>query len=192
MRVFASDKINGPYKDVAGNDARYGSSQSDTTSTDAGNTNGVVGERLMSYYKWSYLDKGRVAEGHNSAVADDDGKAYVVYHTRFNDGTEGHQVRVHQLFKAKNGGLVATPFEYSGETLSKSAYSNDEVEGEYKVILHKQKVDNNNLECCNEETIKLNKNGTVTGDYSGSWVQSEDGPYAVSYTHLTLPTTERV
>ena len=131
----------------------------------------------MSYYKWSYLDKGRVAEGHNSAVADDDGKAYVVYHTRFNDGTEGHQVRVHQLFKAKNGGLVATPFEYSGETLSKSAYSNDEVEGEYKVILHKQKVDNNNLECCNEETIKLNKNGTVTGDYSGSWVQSEDGPY---------------
>ena len=177
MRVFASDKINGPYKDVAGNDARYGSSQSDTTSTDAGNTNGVVGERLMSYYKWSYLDKGRVAEGHNSAVADDDGKAYVVYHTRFNDGTEGHQVRVHQLFKAKNGGLVATPFEYSGETLSKSAYSNDEVEGEYKVILHKQKVDNNNLECCNEETIKLNKNGTVTGDYSGSWVQSEDGPY---------------
>lgn len=177
MRVFASDKINGPYKDVAGNDARYGSSQSDTTSTDAGNTNGVVGEHLMSYYKWSYLDKGRVAEGHNSAVADDDGKAYVVYHTRFNDGTEGHQVRVHQLFKAKNGGLVATPFEYSGETLSKSAYSNDEVEGEYKVILHKQKVDNNNLECCNEETIKLNKNGTVTGDYSGSWVQSEDGPY---------------
>ena len=72
MRVFASDKINGPYKDVAGNDARYGTSQSDTTSTDAGNTNGVVGERLMSYYKWSYLDKGRVAEGHNSAVADDD------------------------------------------------------------------------------------------------------------------------
>ena len=70
MRVFASDKINGPYKDVAGNDARYGTSQSDTTSTDAGNTNGVVGERLMSYYKWSYLDKGRVAEGHNSAVAD--------------------------------------------------------------------------------------------------------------------------
>jgi hypothetical protein len=32
---------------------------------------------------------------------------------------------VHQLFKVKNGGLVATPFEYSGETLSKSAYSND-------------------------------------------------------------------
>lgn len=31
---FASDKINGPYKDVAGNDARYGTSQSDTTSTE--------------------------------------------------------------------------------------------------------------------------------------------------------------
>lgn len=60
----------------------------------------------MSYYKWSYLDKGRVAEGHNSAVADDDGKAYVVYHTRFNDGTEGHQVRVHQLFTAKTEVLL--------------------------------------------------------------------------------------
>ena len=70
--------------------------------------------RLMSYYNWHYLDKGRVAQGHNSAEVDTDGKTYLVYHTRFNDGSEGHEVRVHQLFTAGNGGLVATPFEYSG------------------------------------------------------------------------------
>lgn len=180
MRVFSSDDIAGPYKDVAGNDARKGASKTETTSKDAGgdgNGNGTVGERLMSYYKWSYLDKGRVAQGHNSAVVDNDGKTYLVYHTRFNDGTEGHQVRVHQLFTAKNGGLVTTPFEYSGETLSKTAYATADVAGDYNVILQKQSVTTSKLECCTEQKLTLNTDYTVSGDYTGTWTQESDAPY---------------
>ena len=58
-----------------------------------------------------------VAQGHNSAMVDDDGKMYLVYHTRFqsDSGTnEGHQIRVHQIFENDNGWLVAAPYEYSG------------------------------------------------------------------------------
>lgn len=180
MRVFSSTAITGPYKDVAGKDARWGTSDTATTSKNAGgdgNGNGTVGERLMSYYKWSYLDKGRVAQGHNSAVVDNDGKTYLVYHTRFNDGTEGHQVRVHQLFTAKNGGLVTTPFEYSGETLSKTAYATADVAGDYNVILQKQSVTTSKLECCTEQKLTLNTDGTVSGDYTGTWTQESDAPY---------------
>lgn len=175
MRVFSSDAITGPYKDVSGKDARYSSSNTGVGGTSYGNS--TTGERLMSYYDWHYLDKGRVAEGHNSAVVDDDGKAYVIYHTRFNDGTESHEMRVHQLFTAENGGLVATPFEYSGEKLSDTAYAKSDVTGEYSVIYHKPEVDASKLECCQEQKITLNDDGTVTGDYTGKWTQSESKPY---------------
>lgn len=175
MRVFSSDAITGPYKDVSGKDARYSSSNTGVGGTSYGNS--TTGERLMSYYDWHYLDKGRVAEGHNSAVVDDDGKAYVIYHTRFNDGTESHEMRVHQLFTAENGGLVATPFEYSGEKLSDTAYAKSDVTGEYSVIYHKPEVDASKLECCQEQKITLNDDGTVTGDYTGKWTQSASKPY---------------
>lgn len=174
MRVFSSDAITGPYKDVAGNDARNGINKN--AGGDAyGNT--TTGERLMSYYNWHYLDKGRVAQGHNSAVVDTDGKTYLVYHTRFNDGSEGHEVRVHQLFTAENGGLVATPFEYSGETLSNTAYAEKEVAGEYTVIYHEPSVNTTALQCCEEKSVKLNKDGSVSGDYTGTWKQEKDKPY---------------
>ena len=179
MRVFSSDAIMGPYKDVAGNDARYGTETSVINKNAGGDGYGntATGERLMSYYNWHYLDKGRVAQGHNSAVVDTDGKTYLVYHTRFNDGSEGHEVRVHQLFTVGNGGLVATPFEYSGETLSDTAYSVKEVAGEYTVIYHEPSVNTTALQCCEEKSVKLNKDGSVSGDYTGKWEQESDKPY---------------
>lgn len=64
------------------------------------------------------MDVAQVAQGHNSAFVDSDGKAYVIYHTRTNDGTEGHYVKTHQLFMNEEGWLVAAPYCYSGETLN--------------------------------------------------------------------------
>lgn len=172
MRIFFSNNITGPYKDLAGNDARKG------ITAGAGTVDGSVGNRLMSYYKWSFMNRGFTAQGHNSAIVDDDGRAYVVYHTRFDQGTEEHQVRVHQLFQAKNGGLVTAPFEYSGEKLAESAYAKNEVTGEYKIITMKtSEADHKSLKCATEQTIQLKEDGTVTGAYTGTWEQSADGPY---------------
>ncbi len=181
MRIFSSDKITGPYKDLQGQDARFGNASSGypqgTYSEGAGNTTGTTGSRLMSYYKWSFLKNGYTAQGHNSAFVDDDGKAYVIYHNKTDDGTEGHQVRVHQLFTTENKGLVAAPFEYSGETLADKAYATEDVTGEYGILYMDPSYSINNVNCVQEETIQLNADGTVSGDRAGTWQQQAGKPY---------------
>ncbi len=177
MRVFRSKDITGPYLDYSGNDARYPLYAGDPGTTSAGSINGSVGNRLMSGYQWSYMSTGYVAQGHNSSFVDDDGKAYVIYHTRFNDGTEGHQVRVHQLFVNEDGWLVTAPFEYTGETLTSSVTAADVV-GDYEVLFHKLNIDYENLEVVTGENITFNADGTITGDRSGTWEFSSKGaPY---------------
>ncbi|MFC0877442.1 lipocalin-like domain-containing protein [Saccharicrinis sp. FJH2] len=182
MRVFASDQATGPYVDMTGQDARYSS-----TNTGVGKVNGQVGLRLMSYYKWGWMDDGYTAQGHNSAFTDENGKSYLVYHTRFDNGTEGHQVRVHQLFQTKNGYITAAPFEYAGETLATEPYSANDVAGSYSILYHGSGTDYANLECVTEKEIKLNSDGSVTGAYTGSWSQASDGPYiTISINNVTF------
>jgi beta-xylosidase len=171
MRVFSSESVTGPYVDLSGEDARY------PESGNAGVETKTVGTRPMSYYRWSYMDTGFTAQGHNSAFVDTDGKAYLIYHTRFDDGTEGHEVRVHQLFTGENGELVAAPFEYAGETLSETGYDKSEVTGTYQVLYHTSSINYKNRECVTEQTITLKEDGTVTGDYTGTWTMQDGKPY---------------
>ncbi len=172
MRVFASSEVTGPYVDMSGQDARYTSEN-----TGVGSINGDVGLRLMSYYKWSWMEDGFTAQGHNSAVVDDDGKSFLVYHSRFNDGSEGHQVRVHQLFQTPNGYLTVAPFEYAGETLATTPYDTEDIVGYYSILYHGTGTDYANLECVEEQEIQLLSDGSVSGAYSGTWSQATDGPY---------------
>ncbi len=174
MRLFKSTSVTGPYTDLNGQDARYWSGSS-TSNTSAGQMKRSVGTKMMTYYQWSFMDYGYTAEGHNSAIVDTDGKMYLVYHTRFNDGTEGHQVRVHQLFQTAAGGVTAAPFEYKGETLATEAYSTSDVAGTYHVILH-DLTDYANLVCNEEGTMVLAEDGTISGDYSGTWSLSTTAP----------------
>lgn len=179
MRVFNSTNVTGPYYDLAGHDARYlTSGTTNSTSINntncAGTTNGAVGTRLMSYYRWSFMDYGYTAQGHNSAVVDTDGKKFLVYHTRFDDGTEGHQVRVHQLFTAQNGGLVCAPFEYRGETLSAEGYTANDIVGTYGILLHGRGTDYAKLTTIKEKQIVLEADGTISGNYQGTWTLNDD------------------
>lgn len=169
MRVYRSSNPTGPYTDVSGQSPMY--------TTGVANVNSDVGTRLMSYYKWNYQQYAQVAQGHNSAVVGPDGKAYVVYHTRSNDGTEVHSVRVHQLFTTKNHYLVAAPFEYNGETVSPTGYSSASVVGSYEVILQNQSVDYTNLGYCGGQALTLNGDGTISGDYTGTWAAEAGTPY---------------
>lgn len=169
MRVFRSENPTGPFVDEAGNDARFASYNN--------NVNGTTGIKLMSNYKWSYWEYGHVAQGHNSAFVDSDGKAYVVYHTRTTDGTEGHSVRIHQLFVNSDGWLVAAPYEYTGETVSDTGYDKAELTGTYEVLYHKQSINYTNLECVTPQKLQLNNDGTVSGDYTGTWTVNNGSPY---------------
>lgn len=161
MRVFRSQNPDGPYTDVSGDSSLKG-----------GGTNGTIGTRLMSYYKWSYAKNAQVAQGHNSAFVDDDGNAYVIYHTRTDNGTEYHSVRVHQLFTTENDYLVAAPFEYSRTDKVKTTYTTEEIAGEYE-ILFQYNTNNEKLEYNKPQNIVLNADGSVTGDVTGTWEEKE-------------------
>ena len=166
MRIFRSENPDGPYVDSNGVSAIY---QKYIHNYNAMDTNNNYGVKLMGNYQWDTMAKAEVAQGHNSAFVDDDGKAYVVYHTKFNDGTAGHEVRVHQLYVNSQGWLVASPYEYSGETISKTGYTTEEIAGTYGMITHDYQINFSKLAYKSPETITLNEDGTVTGAYTGTW-----------------------
>ncbi len=177
MRIFRSEDITGPYVDESGDYARYKLNDKVIGSTGVGNITGTTGIRLMTYYKWDTMDVAQVAQGHNSAFVDEDGKAYVVYHTRTNDGSEGHYVKTHQLFINEDGWLVAAPYRYSGETLKEEGYSKSSVTGTYEVLMQKQNTNHTALSYETSVDITLNSDGTVEGAYTGTWSLTEGTPY---------------
>lgn len=182
MRVFRSEEIDGEYFDSSGDPAIF-----DTYSD---NVNGSIGNRLMSYYQWNYPEFGwgQVAQGHNSAFVDDNGKKYVIYHTRFkNEGRyEFHEVRVHQLFLNADGWIVTAPFEYRGEELSDKGFTAKEIAGNYEVLYHKNSVNHSAsvVECVTGETVTFGKDKTLSGTWNGAaiqngstWAADETSPY---------------
>lgn len=182
MRVFRSEKPDGPYKDClssSGQSAIY-SSYFVNFGKDTKADRGV---RLMSAYKWDEMSKGEIAQGHNSAIIDHLGRALLVYHTRQVASDEGHSVRVHQLFQNQEGWLVAAPFEFYGNAITqedidtKQLYDASLVAGDYQIIVHKYRQDAVGQEYATPETITLNPDGTITGKYTGSWALTDNTGY---------------
>ena len=108
-------------------------------------------------------------------IAAENGRTYLVYHTRFQNQGEGHAVRVHQLYQNEEGWLVAAPFEYTGE-VAKSAQiatqqlvSTDQIPGNYKLLVHNYKLDHLNKALSKPVDIVLNADGTITGGAKGTW-----------------------
>lgn len=175
MRVFRSDTPDGTYVDANGNSAIFNKYIMNYSNSNANNN---IGMKLMGNYKWDTMDVAEVAQGHNSSFVDADGKAYVVYHTKFADGTASHEIRVHQLFVNEDGWLVAAPYEYSGETISETGYSVEEVTGSYGMITHEFQIEYADLAYQTPEEIVLNADGTISGAHSGTWSMTEGTPYA--------------
>lgn len=175
MRVFRSDNIYGPYVD------ENGLSSVNTQATN--NLSLTYGVRIMGSYKFSGNAVTRAAQGHNSVMLDDDGKMYVVFHTRFiksdtPSNAEAHQVNVYQLFMNEDGWLVAAPYEYSGETISATGYDMKEVVGEYEFVaihptLFYQIVGNKEIGINVTKNITLYSDGIVSGDTTGTWKYQE-------------------
>ena len=171
MRVYRSENPDGPYLDPWGLDARPGKYLMNYGST-AGRDYGV---KLFGNYQWDTMPVAELAQGHNSACVDHLGHGLLVNHVRFNDGTEGHQVRVHQLFQTQDGWLVASPYEYDNSTavtdatIATTPFSTSEICGEYQFMIHKFRQNTANKEYATPCNITLNADGTITGDYNGTW-----------------------
>ncbi len=172
MRIFRSENPDGPYVDQNGNSSIFPKG--------GDNIGGTVGERLMSNYQWSCNDRPFKAQGHNSALMDDDGKLYVIYHTKFDDSYGFHEVRVHQIIMNEDGWITAAPYEYSGETLSETGHSENAVIGDYEFIFHtlNQKfVNEQSADVEKPKNISLNADGSISGDISGKWSMENGSPY---------------
>lgn len=187
IRVFRSEKPDGPYKDCltkTGIDAMYGR----YILNFGGDAKRDEGVKLFGNYQWETMPNAELAQGHNSAIVDHKGRALIVYHTRFMNRGEEHEVRVHQLFVNQDGWLVAAPYEFSGETYTdndiatQQLYDATEVAGDYQIIAHPYRQNTAAMAYEKPVTIHLNADGSISGEYTGKWELVS----GTSYINLTL------
>lgn len=183
IREYRSKTVDGVYMDAADNSA-----------LDDKNT----GTKLFGSYRFDNMETAYLAAGHSSCIETED-KLFQVYHTRFNNGTDDYEIRIHQMLRTQNGWAVVLPFEYSGETINNSGYLTEEICGEYEFINHGT-ISNGCTAWGNVEgiiaptqNIFLNYDGTITGlktfesikenttvfsrDVSGTWQVKEGTAY---------------
>ena len=184
MRIFRSKNPDGPYVDCYGTSALFKSYKLNYSSTTEDNR-GVL---LFGGYQWDAMSGAEIAQGHNSAFIDKQNRSFVVYHTRFSNGGEGHQVRVHQLFLNDEGWLMAAPFEFDGETItdeaiaSKASIADSDIPGDYQFMRHQYGQNTKAKAFETPVNITLNVDGTITGAEKGIWKRTA----GTDYIHLTI------
>ena len=108
---------------------------------------------------------GHLSPGHNSCLFQpESGKYFIIFHSRFENHGEEHQVRVHQMFFNADGWPVIAPYRYAGE--ERALVDDGNIPGTYKLLDHGRSI---NTECILSQEITLEKNGKISGAVSGSW-----------------------
>ena len=182
MRVFRSENPDGPYVDADGTSAVY-----NKYVMNYGPNSDSRGVNILGAYgEWGNQTKGdwsERAQGHNSIIDAEDGRTYLVYHTRFQNRGEGHEVRVHQVFVNEDGWLVSAPFEYTGEQVKNAdiattqQMATDKIPGGYKLLIHRYGLDHTNSELATPVEVSLNADGSISGAMSGTWNINEGTSY---------------
>lgn len=172
IRVFRSETVDGEYVDMNGQYPTEGLNHA------------YYGLKLSGNYYLPSLTKAYMATGHNSAFIDKDGKKYVVFHTRFDNGQEYHEPRVHQYFLNEEGWPCMLPYATDGETVSETGYEKERIVGEYYVINQGMGIDK---EIAEPVKLVLSKRGNVYGEkVSGTWEMKDGSPYL----HITIDEKE--
>ena len=168
MRLFRSENVTGPYLDAAGNNAAENKGNQDK-----------YGIKLIGNYVF-HDQIGKKAAGHNSALIDEDGKRYLVYHQRFDitPQLEAHEVRVHQQFLNEENWPVTAVYEYRGEEPEPCA--DEDVTGMYEFVNHGTRTDGDMLLT---SLLSLREDGTCDGAMTGTWEKKDSGK---GYDYLTM------
>ncbi|KXZ23337.1 endo-alpha-(1-_5)-L-arabinanase [Bacillus nakamurai] len=171
IRAARSKNPDGPYYDAAGHNMLDAKGKDGTFFDDKAIE--PYGVKLMGSYNFAaQTEKGTgcVSPGHNSVFYDDKTKrTYLIFHTRFPNRGEEHEVRVHQLYMNKDGWPLTAPYRYTGESLeniSKTAAS-----GTYKLIQPEKDI---TAAIKTPKTVRLNTNGTISGEMTGTWTKIGD------------------
>lgn len=164
MRLFRSKTVDGLYVDAKGEHPTY-------TGWTPDPINAAYGVKVMGNYSLDSLATSYMSPGHNSVLIDKDGNWFLVNHTRFNQGTEYHEVRVHPMKMTADGWPVALPFEYRPTDLSLTERSAEQFSGDYEFVNHGTETSGQPLA---KSRLQLNDDGSVSGALTGNWTVSEN------------------
>jgi len=173
MRVFRSRNPYGPYDDAAhpGKDMGVDLKNSEHYK---------YGVKIMGGYKFRYTigksptdGTGYLSPGHNSVYYNQaTGQYFLIYHQRFDRGTEYHEIRVCEMFLNEDGWFVASPFRYDGSTIR--SFTRDSFIGTWDLINHGIVINTSPIQ---SEAYQFSKDGKITSpeDSSGTWELGSDG-----------------
>lgn len=170
IRVARSKNPDGPFEDSEGKAMIDAKGTADKLFDDPAYA--PYGVKLMGNFEFRNSDsepavigEGYASPGHNSAYYDEkSGQYYLIFHTRFHNRGEEHEVRVHQMFMNEAGWPVVAPHRYGGEKIG--AYTEEEVAGEYKYVNHGKDITANSAV---SEMIELTVDGKISGAVTGTW-----------------------
>jgi len=171
IRVARSENPDGPYVDAEGNDMVDAHGPTGSFFNDVAIS--PYGVKLMGNYQFEWgigeagFQTGYVSPGHNSVYYDEEtGQQFLIFHTRFPNRGEQHEIRVHQMFMNTDGWPVAAPFRYAEESIS--PISKAEISGKYKYINHGKDI---TADIKKSTIIELHEDGKITGTVQGNWEQ---------------------
>ena len=157
MREFRSKEITGPYVDAAGNTL---DDQEDFFQ---------YGLKMMGNYKLPSLKTAYMAPGGQSTLEDEKGHRFMSYHQRFDNGSEYHEPRVHEMFRTAEGWYVLAPFEYNGEAAE--VLEQENLNGTWYFLNHETDISSVIREA-KEVTLDA---GAIGGNVEGTFAQTKDG-----------------
>lgn len=159
IRQFRARSPLGPFVDMAGNPAV---SAGEMPHNEVSRT----GLRMLSTVQWDD-DVTESAQGHNSVLVRDDGRMFLVYHTRFadpaRDDPNDFEMRVRELATTADDWLAAAPLPHGG-TDSRPIRA-DEVAGTWDVVIHDPAtvfIDEGGTGINRPDRVVLHANGRVT------------------------------
>lgn len=113
---------------------------------------------------------GYVSPGHNTAFYDEDTKNhYLIFHSRFPDRGEEHEVRVHQMHMNEKGWPVVAPSRNTNEKEAKIKLK--DMTGDYQYVNHGKDI---SADVKISEQITLKENGKIEGAVKGKWKRGKD------------------
>ncbi|MBM6383795.1 MAG: family 43 glycosylhydrolase [Paenibacillus sp.] len=185
IRVARSKTPDGPFYDAEGNDMIKVMADKDKPLFDDESIE-PFGVKLLGNYLFERQigdpgtgqGTGYVSPGHNSAYFDEEtGKHFLIFHSRFPNRGEEHEVRVHEMHMNSEGWPVVSPYRYAGMESDSVQVTEQSAAGLYKWVNHGKDI---TAEIKSSQIVQFAANGQVTGAVTGTWSLLEDNKVQIT------------
>lgn len=185
IRVAHSKTPDGPFYDAEGNDMIKVMADKDKPLFDDESIE-PFGVKLLGNYLFERQigdpgtgqGTGYVSPGHNSAYYDEEtGKHFLIFHSRFPNRGEEHEVRVHEMHMNSEGWPVVSPYRYAGMESDSVQVTEQSAAGSYKWVNHGKDI---TAEIKSSQIVQFAANGQVTGAVTGTWSLLEDNKVQIT------------